>query len=340
MGDLVKMNDWEIRKFLSVIIAIQLAMIALIGLATMGLDIPVLRQIIGFVYLSFIPGIIILRIMKIHQLNTVETFLYSVGSSIAFLMSVGLLMNTIYPHVGIPGPISTLPLIVTLSVIILIMCFIAYKRDKDFPQPVRINLKKTLSLPVLLLLLLPFLSILGTHLMNLHQDNRLLLSMFGVIALIMALIAFTRFIPRELYPVAIAMIAISMLFHTTLISRHLSGADTRYEYFLHKLVETRGFWDSTSPANTYNSMLSVTIWPTVYSCLLNIEGTWIFKVIYPLFFALIPLGLYEVFRKQVGEKIAVLAAFFFISYWQFYNKYDYPFSVLSVSISGLTHLLS
>ncbi|HEX77692.1 MAG TPA: DUF2206 domain-containing protein [Dehalococcoidia bacterium] len=320
ISDLIRMNDWEFGKFLKVIIAIQVAMFALMGLAVLGLNIPGLRQVVGFIYLSFVPGVIILRILKIHRLSTIETLLYSVGLSIVFLMFTGVLMNALYPRIGISRPISTIPLTITMGIIILIMCALAYRRDKDFSHPAPIDFREILSPPALLLLLLPFVSIFGTYLVNFHQDNRLLLSLLVLIALIAALIAFSRFIPRNLYPLAIATIAISILCHSSLITMNLSGADIRYEYHLHKLVETKGYWDSTAPATAFNAMLSITIWPTIYSCLLNIEGTWIFKVIYPLLFSLVPLGLYQAFRQQTGEKIAFLAAFFFVSFGTFYGE--------------------
>ena len=50
-----QMNDWGIGKFLKVVLAIQLAVFGVIGLDAMGLQIPILRQFIAFIYLTFIP---------------------------------------------------------------------------------------------------------------------------------------------------------------------------------------------------------------------------------------------------------------------------------------------
>ena len=124
-----QMNDWEIKKFLKVVLAIQLAVWGIIGLDAIGLHIPVIRQPIGFVYLLFIPGVIILRILKLHKLGNIETLLYSVGLSITTLMFTGLFMNMVYPLFGISGPISITPLIITLSAVVLILCIISYVRD-------------------------------------------------------------------------------------------------------------------------------------------------------------------------------------------------------------------
>lgn len=75
----LQINDWEIKKFLTVVLAIQLAVFGIIGLDAIGLQIPILRQLIGFIYLTFIPGIIILRILKLHKLANIETLLFPVG---------------------------------------------------------------------------------------------------------------------------------------------------------------------------------------------------------------------------------------------------------------------
>ncbi len=82
-------NDWEIKKCLSLSLAILLVGAGLLGLDALGFDIPVLRQIVGFVFLTFIPGILILRILRIHNINTVESLVYSVGLSLAFVMFSG-----------------------------------------------------------------------------------------------------------------------------------------------------------------------------------------------------------------------------------------------------------
>ena len=42
-------------------LAIQFAIWGAIGLDVIGLQIPILRQLIGFIYLTFVPGIIILK---------------------------------------------------------------------------------------------------------------------------------------------------------------------------------------------------------------------------------------------------------------------------------------
>ena len=313
-----QMNDWEIGKFFKVVLAIQLAMWSAIGLDVIGLQIPILRQLIGFIYLSFVPGITLIRILKLHKLGNIETVLYTVGLSIATLMFTGFFMNIVYPLFGISGPISFMPLIITISAVVLILCVLAYIRDRDFSDPSFIDIRELLSPPALFLCVIPFLAVLGTYLVNFHHNNILLMLMIVVIAIVALLIAFDKFIPKNLYPLAVFVIALSLLYHASLISMYLTGWDIHVEYYFHKLVEMNGFWDSSIPAN-YNSVLSSTIFPTMYSNLLNLEGTWVFKIIYPFHFALVPLGLYHIFKKQTNEKIAFLSIFYFMSLFAFYT---------------------
>ncbi|MGZ4949036.1 MAG: DUF2206 domain-containing protein, partial [Halobacteriota archaeon] len=51
-----------------------------------------------------------------------------------------------------------------------------------------------------------------------------------------------------------------------------------------------------------------------------ISLTWVFKAVYPLLFALVPLGLFTTVRTQRNDKIAFLSAFFVSSLFTFYGE--------------------
>ncbi len=313
----LQMNDWEIKHFLKVVFVAQLVVLGLVELSALGFGIPVLTQIVGFIYLTFIPGLLILRIMKLHELGTIETLLYSVGLSLAFLMFVGFFVNSFYPQIGIDKPISTWSLIGTMTVAVLVLSFIAYKRDKGFSTPTQFNWHQILSSPVLFLLLLPLLSVLGTQIVNIYHSNILLLILIPAIALVPILVVSTKFIPQSLYPLAVMTIALTLLYHWALISNYLTGYDIHTEYYFANLVITNSVWDATI-TNSYNAMLSVVMLAPAYSIICGMELTWVFKIIYPLFFSLVPLGLYQVYSRQIDSKVAFLATLFFMSFQAFY----------------------
>ncbi len=316
------MNNWTIGKLLRVIVAIQFALLGLIGFAFIGHDIPFLRQVIGFIYLAFIPGILILRILKLHKLDYIETLLYSVGLSIAFVMFLGFFMNMLYPLIGISKPISILPLVVTLTVAVTVLCIIAYLRESrettTYSEHHSVFLwSEIFSPPALFLVLLPFLTILGTQLVNFNQNSILLFILLLFIALIVALVAFNRFIPQGLYPLAIMVIAISLLWHCSLISQYLIGSDIQVEYYLQNIVLANSIWNYAISGNA-NAMLSIVMLAPIYSLILNMDPVWVFKIIYPLFFSLVPLALFQAYRKQTDDTIAFLGVFFFMSIFTFF----------------------
>jgi len=314
-----QINDWEFKKFFKVVLTIQLAFWGAIGLDVIGLQIPILRQLIGFIYLTFIPGITILRVLKLHKLSNIETLLYTIGLSIATLMFTGLFMNTVYPPFGISGPISTTPLIITISVVVSILCALSYIRDKDFSDSSFIDVGIALSPPALFLCLVPFLSIFGAYLVNFNHNSVLLMFLIIILAIIVILIGFDKIFQVNLYPLVVFIIAVSLVYHNSLISMYLWGSDIHREYLYSNLVETNSIWDP-SIANLLNSMLSIVILAPFYSILLNLDIVWLFKIIYPLIFSLISLGLYHIYQKQTDDNTAFLSCVFFLSFWIFYTE--------------------
>jgi uncharacterized membrane protein len=290
-------------------------MLGSIGLDSLGFHIPALRQIAGFLFLALVPGVLILRIMKVHNISIIESLLYTVGLSIALSMFTGVALNFALPPLGITRPMSTLPLAAALTTFSIILGVIAYIRDKDF-SPARVPTERPsfrFSLnQVLLSVLLPLLAILGASLVNSHQSNAVLLALILLIATIIGLAAFNKFLTPQIFPLMVVMIGISLLYQTTLISDYLVGSDIHEEYYLAKLVAETGYWDA-SIFSVINSCLSIVVLSPVYSLILNTDIVWLLKVVYPLLFALLPLALFRVFRLQMGPRYAFLAALFFVS---------------------------
>jgi uncharacterized membrane protein len=318
----LQMNDWEIKKFLILVLAFQLAMLILLGAERVGIQVPILRQVLGFIYLTFIPGMLILRILKLHGLNVIETQLYAIGLSIGTIISIGVFINTILPYFGDTSPLSLTPLMIAISAVIFVLCILCYFRDRGFsaPEPIEI---KDINLPsILFLLLIPFLAIFGTYMMNLYHTNVLLLLLLFIIALINILIIFFKFIPKRLFPLAIFVSSVSLLFHNSLVSPYIIGYDIQLEYYVSSSILTSGYWNS-SIFGYLNSMLSIVMFAPIYSIILKMDLIWVFKVIYPLLFSLVPLGLYRIFQKQMDEKAAFMSAFFFMAMAAFYTEMLY-----------------
>lgn len=312
------MNDWGIGRFLAVALGLQAAVWLVVAMESAGVPLPFVRQATGFVYVAFLPGIVILRALRMHDLGSAGTLLYAVGLSLATVMFAGALANTVYPLIGIPAPISLVPLLGTLTAVVLALCLVAYVRDRAYGRSALVGIGPALSPPALFLYLLPLLSVIGTHLVNVHQSNVLMLVLLGLIGLTVVLVGFNRFFPRSMYPLAVFCIGLALLFSRSLISGFISGSDIHEEYFFAGRVLADGLWTPTYPS-PLNAMLSITILAPASAIIEGISLTWVFKAVYPLVFAVAQIGLYRVFRRQMDHRMAFLACFFFMSVSHFYT---------------------
>ena len=318
LTSLSQMNDWPIRRFFSVIVALQLAMGGVMLFRETDFAVPIIGQITGFLYLTFVPGYLILRCLRLHQLGSVETPLYAVGLSLFTLMTTGFMLNFVGPMLSVHNPISPGPLMFTVSSLVLALSGLAYWRDGEYRNDTS-SYSPNLSISIVLLLgFLPFLAILGTYLVRAYQNNVILMLLIPVIACIVVLIGFTSRIPKGIYPLVIFLIAITLLLHTSLISPYLTGADIHIEQHFSVLTQIYSRWDYTLEENV-NTMLSTTLLCPTYSLILDMDAVWVYKIVYSLLFSLIPVALYIAYSRQVCENMAFLAVFFFIAVSSFFD---------------------
>lgn len=314
---------WDIQSFLLIICSLQLAILGAIGLDEIGLKIPILRQLIGFIYLSFVPGILIIRLLKLKNLKNTEILLYAIGLSIFTLMFTGFLINIVGLHF-VSNPISTINLISTISFIVIILSYACYKSDSGTATYIceeKYEKNIFLSPSALFLMLIPSLSVLGTYIVNYYSNNNLLLFVIIIVCFVVLLIGFnTQLIHKDLYPLAIFVIAISLLFHNSLIFTYLHGWDVHQEYYFSNLVKTSGVWNSHLPSNL-NAMLSIVFLAPIYSDICNLSLTWVFKIVFPVIFSFVPLGVFHVYQKQTeNDNTAFLSAIYFMSISTFYTE--------------------
>jgi uncharacterized membrane protein len=293
-----------------------------------GLDLPIFRQIIVFIYLTFVPGFILLKFLKLKETKIVDTICFSVGLSIAFLMLVGFFINQLFLAVGISRPLSTIPLEITLTALTLSLLFVGCRHDlfgdlSSWRDNLADSRETILKSAILLLPLL--LSIVGALYVSFPSfSTPILVFMIIVIAAFFAISRLSlKLIPYKFYPLMVFSISIALALHILLISKYIIGIDAQLEYQIFKLTINRGCWSflpSISEASVvllsaanFNSMLSVTVLPSIYSALLNIDSEVMFKTLYPLVFSLVPVVLYRVYEQQMGKASSLLSTLFLVS---------------------------
>ncbi|HYC20642.1 MAG TPA: DUF2206 domain-containing protein [Candidatus Bathyarchaeia archaeon] len=313
------MNDWPRKRTLTTVLGLQFLVWALIGLDAAGVQILLLRALFAFAYLLFVPGMLVLRALRLHKLGGVRTPLFAVGLSLAAVMAIGLLMTMLYPVFGFERPLALVPVVMTEGVIITFLAVLSYWRDPGPTDGGTIDRRDVLSPPVLALCVLPFVSIFATYAMNAYGSNLLLLALIIIIAITALWISTSASVPKELYPLAVFVIALALLYHASLISPYVWGWDIQKELYSANAVLTNAQWSVHAPGAT-NAVLSVTLLAPITSIVSGVSVVWIFKTIYPLLFALVPVGLFVVFQKQTSDRIAFLASLFVTFLFTFFTE--------------------
>jgi uncharacterized membrane protein len=230
---------------------------------------------------------------------------------------LGLLTNQIGPILGLPEPLSILPLMATISILTLVLFVVCQRHTVGATQTDKnIVLNWSIALQTVFLSSLLVLSIVGAVY---HNTAMLLVMILGIAISWVASVFSSRLIPTKMFPLALTIIAAALLFHTALISRYYVGVDIFAEFYVFKLTDFAGFWHAPGAIMSYslidslNSILSITVLPKVYTVVLGVDGELFFKLFYPLLFALVPLTLYKMYERQIDRKAALVSALLFVS---------------------------
>lgn len=281
------------------------------------LNLPVIRQFFSTLYFTIVPGAIILQVLKIKKVDTLKKISLSIGLSVSFLMFYGLFINIIYPNFGVSKPLSTVPLLFSINLVLFLLLLLMYRINKDLDESSSLSSKsydrfKYISLTIFPILL-PFLSIFGNYLMNTRNNNIILIIMLLLIPIYIFLLVFLRNKTLEItHPIAIYTVALSLLFMHGLTSNYLNGRDIHMEYYAARVVSSNLYWSMANFHKEVTACLSTSLLPVVYWSLSGIDILYVYKIVYQMIWATTPLVCYLLFKNYVNKTYALLASFFFI----------------------------
>ena len=280
------------------------------------LNIPFLRQLLGFLLLTALPGLLILQILKLNKMDFLEKFILTWGLSISFIIFFGLLINNLSLSFGYLTPLSTIPLLISFNFIFILLAIIGYKLNKgENLTSSALNFSLTTSEKAFLIapVIFPALTISGMHLMNTTDNNAVLLILLFSIPIYVAFVCiFNHKFPKRLYPVVIFLISISLLLLVSLRSNYIIGIDAHGEYDLFRKTLSNLHW-SILGTSAFDACLSISLLPSIYQSFLSLNTIYFHKIFYSLLFSVTPLIVFVISKKYVAEPYAFLASFFFMS---------------------------
>jgi len=209
------------------------------------LDLPVYRQIFGFLLVTFIPGLLITHILNLKFTSPSKTILYSVGFSVTLTMFLGFIVNLIGPLFSIYRPLSAVPLLAGINIVIVVLLIasfivnpLGYKSPIDFKD----SLTLLCSPQSFFLLLILLLGIIGGFAVRYYIWSIFSVAAMLLIAVVASLVAFDRFSNEKYYSIALFVIGLTLLLIRTLTSPYLGGTDIHVEFILGVLISMLNYF--------------------------------------------------------------------------------------------------
>ncbi|MEM3715389.1 MAG: DUF2206 domain-containing protein [Nitrososphaeria archaeon] len=154
--------------------------------------------------------------------------------------------------------------------------------------------------------------------MSIYLENSLLLLFFLLVPIVtLAILILRENFTFDVLPISLLIIYIAILLITWLTTNYILGYDSHFEFYSFKITDNASLWN---PSRSFfeidkgNVMLSITILPTIYSKIMGLDPTWVFKIVYPVLASLVPLSLYQFFLLHTKKEAAFLGVFLFITH--------------------------
>lgn len=253
--------------------------------------------------------------------DKIDYYLVSVGFGITGLILWGLFINTVLPFGGIIKPFSSIPLVSSLFTLTALLLVKPFKEVNSTVYKVNFEIDKTIFLyltPFLILIV----ALLGTGSLNIMGSNFILLFLYPLIVFYFIYLFNRKNNTKDsVYFLTIYMSSLALLFTYSLRGHNILGWDINEEFqVFSKTLENLRWSMSFYKSLDYNACLSITILPTILRVLTGISDQYIFKFVFQLFFALVPVSVFVISKKYISEKYALCASFLFMSQVWFYEQ--------------------
>lgn len=282
-----------------------------------------LFKVVLLASLCFLPGVALLRLMRISLGTATSLVLYSFGLSILVLMVSGLAANQVLHVFGVERPLELPGVLGTWNVLALLCIWgnVRYGRKAvRLKRITRIRFSGYEQAVVAGSLLLPCLAVFGAFRLNNNGGAEVaMVALCYAAALIVYVFLARQRLSDGIIAWFIFTLGLSVLLMTSMRGWDIVGHDIEREFRVYTLTHTHGFWNIALDRSPYNACLSITILPEVFAKLMHVSGLVVFKVILQVIFAACPVALYVLIRQYAGKLGALTGVLLFISYPTFIN---------------------
>ena len=286
-----------------------------------------LLNIFGFLTLIILPGLLTVLILRVRNVPAWGYLGLVVGFSILELLLTVLIGNAIVPHLGIERPLDRPMLLIEFTGLIAVLAAAnwALMKDRSLLIP-RLRIFTSVRDVYFTLIPLIFVAMAAMGAMRLNNGGSgtlTLLMLIGIAVYIAFLIHESDRVGPNVIPTAIFLVALALLLMTSLRSFYITGHDIQKEYVVFQLAKSHGIWAIANYRDAYNACMSITILPTLFSNLLHLPDPDVYKVLFQILFAIVPVILFLTATRYLKNALALIAVLYFMAFPTFFTDMSF-----------------
>lgn len=279
-------------------------------------------QIMLLAGLLVLPGLLLLRALRVPGLAIASFPFYVPCASVVVLLGAGLLVDLIGPPLGVAQPLRPESLLIGLeaSCLGLLAAGARAGPEADIPwASLARRARQAWLLP--LPLLLPVLAAAGAARLNNSDGSAVaLLAVAACGVILVCALALASRLDRALLAVIIYSVALALMWGFSLRGDLVYGFDIAAEYHAMQQTVSAGVWHTAHVGDAYGAMLSVTVLPAELHAVSGVSGLLIFKAVYPLLCALFPVVVFCLAGRLLTTSWAVAAAAMVVAQETFFQQ--------------------
>src|ERR1700733_5688561 len=274
-------------------------------------------QLLLTLLLLTVPGVLLLRALRIPGSAVVEFPIYVPCASVVVLLFSGLSVDVTGLLTGLRAPLRTEPLLVGLELI----CLVLLISSNNAPPTVSLPWG-SLARPMRLMwpMVLPLLAAAGAlRLNNGHSDTVAVVSLGACTILLIAGFLNAPRLEKAQLAVILFACSLALMWSFSLRGNLIYGYDIATEYHAMQQTIVNGIWHPSHPDDAYGAMLRVTILPAELHAVSGVTGLLVFKVVYPALGALFPVAIFYFARQLLTRRWAFAAGAFVVTQENFFQ---------------------
>lgn len=265
----------------------------------------VVEAILALLLLT-VPGILLLRALRIPGRVIADFPALVPCASIGLLLFTGLTLDLVGPSAGMAAPLRTVPILCAVEAVCIGLLIIS----KDAGPKVDIQWKMP-SRPALMVIpfTLPLVAAAGAlRLNNGHSNSIAIAALVLCIAVLVVSMLYASRLDESVLIVTLFAVSLALMLSFSLRGTLVYGWDIATEYNRFSETTAAGVWHLTHRDDAYGAMLSLTVMPTEVHFITGISDLMVFKLVYPLFGALFSIEIFALARRILSSAWAYAAS--------------------------------